>query len=446
MDAMGANEQLRDLLRQTGWTYDAAARAVNRVAAEHGDVLRTNKSSITHWIGGTRPQPRTGAFIAEAISRRLGRPVHPVEIGYGDVDGNLSALPDDPVAAIATFGRADVDRRQVLGSAVYSLGALLLPVGCARVAGERAQRAVDGRIGWPEVETVKEMTVAFNRADERLGGGFGRTAVVEYLSTDVATYCGATGPEPVRVAMFGAGAQLAYLAGFKAHDIGRDNLAQRYYLYAYQLAIESGDLGHAAYIMRILAHQAYDMGHSANCVDLASASVQMGQRSVDPHTAALLVLTLAKAQAMRGERIQALASIGRAEALMSTANADEQRPSWAGMHGLSPAQFTNHVAKILADLGDLAGAEEHFTRSVAYYLDPVAQPRIHVLTTTWLAEVQCRRGYLERACGTWSDALSRMDGIRSARTRDAVRTMTRMLAPYRNRGVAAVTRLLAPVR
>lgn len=42
------NSQLRDTIASSGWTYDAVARAVRRVAAENGDLLRTNKSAVAH--------------------------------------------------------------------------------------------------------------------------------------------------------------------------------------------------------------------------------------------------------------------------------------------------------------------------------------------------------------------------------------------------------------
>jgi tetratricopeptide (TPR) repeat protein len=194
--------------------------------------------------------------------------------------------------------------------------------------------------------------------------------------------------------------------------------------------------------MRILAHQAYDMGHHANCVDLASTAVATGRGRVDNHTAALLVLTLAKAHAMRGDRRRVMAAIADAEALMSKARPDDERPAWAGLHGLSPAQFNNHVAKTLVDLGDYAGAEEHFERSLRLYLDPATMPRIYALTSTWLAEAQCKRGHVEQAARTWTDAVAMMEGIQSARTQEAVSRMKQMLSPFRHRRIPGVQRLL----
>ncbi|WP_412748525.1 hypothetical protein [Krasilnikovia sp. M28-CT-15] len=425
-------------------THEAFARSVNRLAAEHGEKLRTNKSLVTHWLKGGQPNPRTIAYIAEALSRRLGRRIHPVDIGY-TVEGtyDLARLPDDPVTALAALGRADVDRRKVLSSAVYSLGALILPLTYKNILAERAEHAFRGRsIGWPEVEAVRDVTAAFNRADEKLGGGFGRTAVLEYLATDVTAYCRARSSGAVHKAVLSEAAQLAYLSGWKAHDLRKEGLAQRYYLCSYQLARDSGDDGQAAYAMRILAHQAYDMGHVTNCADLAYAAVSRARGQVDKHTEAIFTLTLAKAQAMQGDRRRTIQTIARAEALMAQVKADDERPNWTGMHSANASQFHNHVAKVLVDLGDFAGAEEHFTQTLRHHLDPTTKPRIYALTSAWLAEAQCTGGHIERACHTWWNALDRMSGIQSSRIVESVATMRQMVSPFRKRGMADVGRLL----
>lgn len=119
MDA-ATNAYLREVLRQTGLTHEAIARAVNRVAAEQGDILRSNKSSVTHWINGTTPQVRTISYLCEALSRVLGRRVGPVEIGYRGGDESIASPPDDPIEALARLGRADVDRRGLLTGTVSS--------------------------------------------------------------------------------------------------------------------------------------------------------------------------------------------------------------------------------------------------------------------------------------------------------------------------------------
>ena len=53
-----------------------------------------------------------------------------------------------------------------------------------------------------------------------------------------------------------------------------------------------------------------------------------------------------------------------------------------------------------------------------------------------------RRGHVERACHTGTDAIARMNGIDSARMAEAVTTMRQRLSPFQKRGVPEVKRLV----
>jgi hypothetical protein len=438
------NASLRALISQSGYTHDALARAVNRIAAENGQLLRYTKASVSQWLSGAhKPQPAAVGYIAEALSRRLGRAVHPIELGHGGADGDtLDRLPDDPIAALRRLGRADVDRRGFLASAAYSLSALMLPAEYVAEQDERAAAAASGRpIGQAEVEAVAEVTRAFDMADERLGGGFGRSALVEYLTTDVTAYCRAPATEAVRGAMFNQAMQLAYLAAWKCHDLMQEGLAQRYYLYAYQLAAHSNDLRQAAYVKRILAHQAFDLGHYVNCLDLATSAVESIRGQADPHTEAVFTLTVARAHAMRGEKRLALEAINWAETLNERAKLGDTRPGWVKLRN-NAGQYHSHVAKTLADLGDLDGAQEHFALSVGARGFAGDHALIVGLSQGWLAEVAFKAGRVDLAFSNWEAACHRLAPIQSERGRQVVRDMRSMLMPLANRQIAPVRRLL----
>lgn len=76
------NHHLRDLVAESGLTYEALAKAVRAVAAECGVGLRTNKSAVEHWIAGVTPRGDTGRYLAVALSRRLGRLLTPPISGW----------------------------------------------------------------------------------------------------------------------------------------------------------------------------------------------------------------------------------------------------------------------------------------------------------------------------------------------------------------------------
>lgn len=75
------NSALRALLEETEWTQAAFAHAITRLGAEVGLHLRYDRTSVAHWLRGSRPEPRVRHLIAEALSRRLGRPVAVADLG-----------------------------------------------------------------------------------------------------------------------------------------------------------------------------------------------------------------------------------------------------------------------------------------------------------------------------------------------------------------------------
>ncbi|HEX5144948.1 MAG TPA: hypothetical protein VFW21_13870 [Mycobacterium sp.] len=440
------NDRLQFLIAQAGISYESLARTVGQVATENGDrSLRCNKSSVAHWVAGMRPQPRTISYLTESLSRRLSRALRPADLGLGSDDEPIFdpvRWADDPVAQVAWLARADVDRRTLITGMAYSVAALMLPLKHQEIIGraDLARSRPTVTVGVGEIAAVVEMTAAFNSADERLGGGHARSAVVEYLATDTAMYLrGSFATEAVRRSMFGAAAQLSYLAGWKAHDLGMSGLAQRYYLYSYQLACEADPFAHAAYGLRILAHQAMDLGRHEHCVDLADAALSRVKGRVDPDTESLFWLTAARAHAANSEGREALSALSTAERIIDRARG-EQGPAWAALGGPAEARLANQAGKALQAIGDLREAEDQFRRSARCW-NPATHPRIHALTLADMAETQCAQGKVEQACQTWNTALDGMAGIRSARTGDAVRAMRSRLATYRGRRLSAARAL-----
>ncbi|NJQ17646.1 hypothetical protein HCN52_22585, partial [Streptomyces bohaiensis] len=76
------NERLRALLREADWTQEALARAVNALGAEIGCPLRYDRTAVAHWLSGTQPRTPAPQLAAEALSRRIGRPVSPQAAGF----------------------------------------------------------------------------------------------------------------------------------------------------------------------------------------------------------------------------------------------------------------------------------------------------------------------------------------------------------------------------
>jgi hypothetical protein len=133
----------------------------------------------------------------------------------------------------------------------------------------RLLRARTGHVGagGEEVTVVRQVTRAFSSADEVLGGGHGLSSVATYFTDAVVPLLSsrfASGKS--RADAFAAAAELAWLLGWKHHDLAHEGAAQRYYLLGYQLAVEADPHAHAAWMMRAVAHQALSLRQPGTAV------------------------------------------------------------------------------------------------------------------------------------------------------------------------------------
>ncbi|MFB4319884.1 hypothetical protein [Actinomadura sp. 21ATH] len=218
-----------------------------------------------------------------------------------------------------------------------------------------------------------------------------------------------------------------------AHDDGREHLAQHYYGHAWQLARES-DPGHAAFIQRLMAHQANDLGHGRSCVQLAEAAVNHGRGRVDTATLGQLHLALARTRAAAGDARAARNALADAERCISAHRDGAERPWWALAMGAPGPLLATHTAKTLRELNDPA-VERHLTAS-AHRWSADTHPRVRALNLCDLGDYHAERGHIEHACIVWDEALELLHGIDSARARTAITGIRTRLSPYRRRGIA----------
>ncbi|MFF5563573.1 Tat pathway signal protein [Streptomyces sp. NPDC012623] len=444
------NERLARLLEEVGWSRAQAVSAYNRVAAEsgsggHRENACIGRSHMSMWVGGTQPSGAAPLILAQALSRRLKRVVAPEELGFVSAALQTPGALDwrvDPLTALTYLGRSDLDadRRKMLTGAVYSAVGLAIPddewwVTMARQPDK--QSSGGQRVGQSDVRTVQELTAAFSAMDQQRGGGHGRTALVQYLHSDVRDFLhGSFHSDQVRRGMFSAAAELAYLSGWMAFDSGEHSTAQRYFVLAVKLAAQADDPPLSGHVLRAMAHQSLDLGFADRGLELATASLR-GARyaSATPRERALLGVIHARCLAATGRRGQATKALLRAEDDLASAGDSAPEPNRTFFFG--EAALAHETACTLRDLGDRQGAIREFrhssrTRGAAFR-------RTHAVTLGYLGATQIVAGGVEEACATWNGLLESMeDGIYSGRARQAVVDMRRLLSPYRLRNIPAV--------
>lgn len=455
VQARQANAKLAAVIAETGLSHAQVAKAFVRVALENDarEFAGVGRSHVSHWVGGSKPSGRGVVILCEVLSRRVGRTITPDEVGFvaeGASSGSALDWRIDTLVELTNLGRVDVDvdRRRVLEGAAYSVAALALPGGTwwtqmAERGGTRGAAGVRS-IGRGDLDAVRDMASLFSRVDQRRGGGHARTAVVQYLTSDVASHLQGRFPDDeVRHGMFSVASELAYLAGWMAFDNAEHSIAQRYFGVAVKLAAEADDSPMAGHVLRAMAHQALDLGHHRKALDLAAASMD-GQRYTRacPRERALFGVVYARALGMNGQKSAAAEALIRAENDLAAAQQGDDEPNRVFFFG--EASLAHETACALRDTGDLVGAAHEFRRSVRTR-KAATFTRTHAVTLGYLGDVQARQGAIEEACSTWSSALDAMDGIRSGRTRQVASNMRSVLSPFRQRGIRTVVELDARV-
>ncbi|MET8690529.1 Tat pathway signal protein [Streptomyces sp. NPDC004732] len=446
------NEHLVALLLEARWSRAEAAAAYNRVAAEtmSGSIAENSqigRSHVSMWVGGTKPQGVAPSILCQAFTRRLRREITPQEAGFTEETPSAQGALDwsaDPLTALSDLGRSvDSERRRFLANGVFSAAALALPDepwwdSTARTPA--ATLTTGKRVGRGDVETVKELTVAFSRMDQRRGGGHGRRAVDQYLGHEVRTFLrGQFIDDITRRAMLAASAELAYVSGWMAFDNSEHAVALSRFNTAVKLAARAGDAPLSGHILRAMAHQALDLGFRADALRISDASIR-GARYTDatPRERALLGVVHARTLAANHQRSAASRALLRAEDDLANAHDGIVEPDRTFFFG--EASLAHETACTLRDLGDAQQAVKEFRRSVR--TRGSAFRRTHAVTLGYLGAVQIAQGGVEEACSTWSNVLDSMeDGIYSGRARQTVVDMRRLMSPYRRRGIPALRQL-----
>jgi len=418
------------------WLRDhtEVARTINRVADENNLVLSATPATLSKWLNGATPKPEVRAAALEAFRRLAPRQeLTASDLGWPGTPVSDDPWQGDPVAWLERLGRDDMNRR----TALYTLAAAAIPA-ALQPAPNRAATA-GRRAGRSEVERIQATTKVFGDLDDQYGGGHARSAAAAYLTHEVVPLLhGSSGR--ARPSLFVAAAELAYLLGWMAADDLQPGLSQRYYIQAIRLADEAGNRLMRSMALRSLAVQAVELGHGLQAVELAEAA-QDGLRGGAPARTRAWVTGMC-AEAVAASRFDR----HRAYRLLSVAEADLERadsaPEAELIGGYRRESYEHQVGLTLSQIGDHAGAAEHYALS-ASSRRPIER-RTKALVIARLADAQLRQRLPEAAARTVLGAAGELPGISSARVHSHFAALRAAWQPYRTDAkVAQADRLLA---
>lgn len=428
------NDRLSALLAEARWSAADLARAVNALAGNQGLAFRYDRTSVAHWLSGSRPRPPVPDLVAAAFSNRNGRPVTARETGL-EVQPPAPLTPMEPgdgdaVLRLAELLRADVDpagRAGLVGTA-YQQAAVPRPVWrpgpvpTARGPGRPADRA--------EVRTLEEMSGLFAGLTDRYGGAHARSALAVYLSDDVSRVLSRGAPPAVRRQLRSGTAQLVHVLAIMTADAGYASLSQQYFHAALSLAHDAGDRRVYAITLRAMSVQALRLGYRQQALRFAEAAVDVVDPGAEPAVQAFLLSQRALARACHRQEAAARADLEAAEV---------QHARAAGPPGpfttYAPAGLHYQGARTLLVLGEKSAAIRGL--EVSLRERTADQRRTSALTHAALADTQLGIGQLEAACRHWGVFLDLYPHLHSVRARRALVSLRRSLRAHHRQPEAA---------
>ncbi|MFI6099176.1 hypothetical protein ACIA8G_26780 [Lentzea sp. NPDC051213] len=261
------------------------------------------------------------------------------------------------------------------------------------------------------VKHLRAMTSALRAVDYRYGGWACRTQVQALLSWCDKAFAHSAN-DAVRRDFRCAIAELHSLAGWTAFDAGLGGSAHRHFHLALNFA-QGGDL---------VANIRYRMGrvhlHHGGPAEALGMFRLAGLVATSHHTNAILAANQAWCYAELGQRVAALALLGRAHDEFARADVDDA-PPWAAFFDVNDlAGITGVVYTALASTVDQSYARPAIAslrQAVAGYRDDMARSRSFALIALSLNHLV--EGDVDEAAAVGVLAVEQAGDIMSARTR-----------------------------
>ncbi|MFE0422575.1 tol-pal system YbgF family protein [Streptomyces sp. NPDC058953] len=426
------NERLKELLLEANWTARELAQAINSEGSAQSRHLRYDRTSVAHWLRGSRPRPPVPQLAAAVFARRLRRPVLPDDTGLAqdDAEPGQDAEPKekdpegDPLTRLISLTRADVlpTTRSALTRMIYTPAAVAPPTWSAKRAPFPARSGTGGPAA-ADARGLEEMASVFARQMDHRGGGHARSALAAYLTDDAAGLLARSSDEAQRRDLLTHTAELSHLLAKMTFDTDFHALAQSYLLTALDLSHQAHDRRTYAITLRALSLQALERGHPQAAADLADAAVRTAPQDISGDTRAFLLAQRALTHAHGRRHHEALTDLIDAER-HHTPDTESQGP----FATYPRAGFHYQRGEILLALDELPQALRAFDSSTRH-----RRPHGHrqtALTQARRAETLLRLGHLDAACKAWGTFLQHYPLLRSARADSALARLQAHLRPY----------------
>ncbi|UWE10821.1 sporulation protein [Actinacidiphila bryophytorum] len=436
MSSREPNHRLAAVMAEAGASNKGLARRVRDAALRHGAHVGTTHVAVQRWLDGSGIQPETAAYVAEALSSKLGRQVTPADLGFTGVSTPRqlpAGVPGYAASLDQTLGALD-GLTQLRPSAEDGDGAALLtdaevdsavlswmvsrPDGVADVPDSR-------RVGMRDVMAIRTATAMFTRLDFLYGGGHGHTTLRHYFRHEVLPLLRASYSEKVGTALFAAAAEIAEVLGWTAYDIGDHALAHRYFVSGLRLTQVIDDRLLGSTILANMSHQANYLGQTARAARLARAALEGCRDQATPRANAIFAAHEARALSSAQDVAGASRAMNEAERFFERAGTAED-PDYLAY--VDEAEIIGEFSHCFRDLRrpaeSLRFAEQAVTQTDPQYARTLGFCRMV------LAQGQFLNGGLESAVATATLAVDEGESLQSARFVRYVEDFQREISAY----------------
>jgi len=291
--------------------------------------------------------------------------------------------------------------------------------------------------GGPETDGVDADLAAmraFRTVDRQVGGGHLYATVVTYLQTRIGPRLFGNGSDETGQSVFCAAAALTEMAGWMAHDAGRDARAEQHFSRALNLATVSGEPELSAHILGSMSRLAHQRGRPGEAIRFAYEGMsRLHRRPHDPRLQARLYAMEAQGLAMLREPAACAERLAKAERTLH--DTPTSGPSvWVGH--FDDASLASEAARCMRQLGRIAEARRQAERVVA--LRAGDRKRSRAFGQLILADVLVREGNLDEACAVGHEVLNATQTLGSVRVVQQLESLRQLLEPHRSAEMVSV--------
>lgn len=420
---MAGNEQLEAVMLTAGFLREdgtVGLKVFGRAVSRHAG-RDLNHTYVRRWLNGMVPrEEKVRRAIAHALGEKLGRPVSLDEIGFGKAkkvspDLGLS-YPDkasDGIIAVTDLWQADLAGTPTLLTAPTNVGAWNDASLSWLVSARHDETHSTGsrRVGPGDIAGVRSTTGMFDHLDGQHGGGHARSALIQFLRSDLAGLLRGAYSDEIGRELFKAAAQATLLGAWMSYDAGLHGLAQRYFIQALRLAESSGDRLLGASILDAMSHQATFLGRYREAANLARAA-RLGTTTAGSASAAAHFYAMeARALARLGDAAGCDEAMSGAVREFERRNIESDPAEWFAY--FNDAELAAELGHCNRDLGRAVDASAYATQSLGP--TPSGYVRSDFFATMVLADSYLEQGELEEACRVALSALEIGEQLKSAR-------------------------------